>query len=100
MRRRARPGFELDLTETLRRHEDHNHPRKRASATNGKPRRGVPSGPIPRLFTVPEAAAILRVSTRMVRRLIAQNKIAKIHIGRAVRIREEALRALIEECDV
>jgi excisionase family DNA binding protein len=51
------------------------------------------------LYTVPEAAAVLRVSTRMVRRLIAQQKIATIHIGRAVRIREEALRALIEESE-
>ena len=52
--------------------------------------------PIPWLYTVPEAAAVLRLSVRTVRRLIAQQKIPTIHIGRAVRIREEALRAFIE----
>ena len=67
-----------------------------ASASNGKPRRGVASGPIPWLYTVPEAADVLRLSVRTVRRLIAQQKISTIHIGRAVRIREEALLAFIE----
>jgi len=67
-----------------------------ASASDGKPRRGVASGPIPWLYTVPEAADVLRLSVRTVRRLIAQQKIPTIHIGRAVRIREEALRAFIE----
>ena len=67
-----------------------------ASASNGKPRRGVASGRMPWLYTVTEAAAVLRLSVRTVRRLIAEQKIATIHIGRAVRIREEALRALIE----
>ena len=52
--------------------------------------------PIPWLYTVPEAAAVLRLSVRTVRRLIAQQQIATIHIGRAVRIHEEALRGLIE----
>ena len=61
-----------------------------------RPRRGVASGRIPWLYTVPEAADVLRLSIRTVRRLIAQQKIPTIHIGRAIRIREEALRALIE----
>jgi excisionase family DNA binding protein len=67
-----------------------------ACASNGKRRRGVASGPIPWLYTVPEVADVLRLSVRAVRRLIAQQKISTIHIGRAVRIREEALLAFIE----
>ena len=67
-----------------------------ASASSGKPRCGVASGPIPWLYTVPEAADVLRLSVRTVRRLIAQQKIPRMQIGRAVRIREEALRAFIE----
>jgi len=39
---------------------------------------------------------VLRLSVRTVRRLIAQQKIRTIHIGRAVRVRQEALRAFIE----
>ena len=97
MRRRARPGFELDLTEAIQStHEDHNRPREQPSTPNEKGWHEVASRPVPRLYTVPEAAGVLRSSVRTVRRLIAEQKIAAIRIGRAVRICEEALRTLIE----
>ena len=97
MRRRARQGFELGLTEALQAaHEDDNYPGSGSPTANRKPRRGIASRPIPCLYTVPEAATVLRLSVRTVRRLIAQKKIASVHIGRAVRVREEALRALID----
>jgi excisionase family DNA binding protein len=100
MHRRARPGFELDLTEAIQStHEDHNRPREQRSS-NEKRRHEVASRPIPQLYTVPEAAGMLRLSVRTVRRLIAEQKIAAIRIGRAVRICEEALRTLIEESDI
>jgi excisionase family DNA binding protein len=99
MHRRARPGFEVDLTEALQSaHEDHNR-REQTPTGTGKPGPGIASRHIPALYTVPETA-VLRLSVRTVRRLIAQQKIAAIHIGRAIRIREETLRALIEGSDI
>lgn len=48
-----------------------------------------------RLFTVAEAAEVLRTSERFPRRLIAERRIRFIRIGRHVRIPESALRELI-----
>jgi|GraSoiStandDraft_16_1057320.scaffolds.fasta_scaffold653047_1 excisionase family DNA binding protein len=53
------------------------------------------SGSLTRLLTADEAAEILNVSLRTVRRLIAQQKLSIVRVGRAVRIRPEALNALI-----
>ena len=47
-----------------------------------------------RLLTADDAAQILNVSLRTVRRLIAQKKLPIVRLGRAVRIRPEALNAL------
>jgi excisionase family DNA binding protein len=51
--------------------------------------------PSPRMLTAHEVADRLHVSLRTVRRLIAQEKLAMIRIGRTVRIAPEALAALI-----
>ncbi len=48
-----------------------------------------------RLFTVAEAAELLRTSERFPRRLIAERRIRFTRIGRHVRIPESALRELI-----
>ena len=48
-----------------------------------------------RLFTVPEAAEVLRTSERFPRRLIAERRIRFTRIGRHVRIPESALREFI-----
>jgi excisionase family DNA binding protein len=56
----------------------------------------VGSSPFPRVFTVTEAAAMLKLSVRSIRRLIGDGKLDVTRIGRAIRIREEILRALIE----
>lgn len=53
--------------------------------------RGMPE----RLFTVAEAAKVLRTSERFPRRLIAERRIRFTRIGRHVRIPESALRELI-----
>jgi excisionase family DNA binding protein len=53
--------------------------------------------PIPRFYTVSEVAAIFRLSIRSVRRLIADQKLSTVRIGRAIRVPEEAVRALIEK---
>lgn len=59
------------------------------------------SSPLPnwlprRLVTVPEAAELLQVSVRQVRRLIADGQLPATHLGRTVRLRPEALAALID----
>ena len=48
-----------------------------------------------RLFTVAEAAEVLRTSERFPRRLIAERRIRFTRIGRHVRIPESALREFI-----
>lgn len=48
------------------------------------------------LLTAAEAAAILRVSLRTVRRLIADGTLPIVRVGHLVRIRPEALAAMIE----
>ena len=50
-----------------------------------------------RLLTAEETAEILNVSLRTVRRLIANKKLPTVRVGRAVRIRPEALGAFIGE---
>jgi excisionase family DNA binding protein len=49
------------------------------------------------LLTLPEVATILRLSVRTVRRLIVDEKLATVRIGRAVRIRTKDLMALLEK---
>lgn len=46
-------------------------------------------------FTVPEVAEILRVPKLHVYRLVREGKLPAIHVGRFVRISEDALRAWI-----
>lgn len=53
--------------------------------------RGMPE----RLFTVAEAAEVLRTSERFPRRLIAERRIRFVRIGRHVRIPESALQEFI-----
>ena len=48
------------------------------------------------LLTAAEAAVTLNLSVRSVRRLIADKRLPIVRIGRAVRIRPEALAALID----
>jgi len=50
-----------------------------------------------RLLTVEEVADLLRLSTRQVRRLIADGRLQAVHLGRAVRVEPGALARLIED---
>ena len=52
-------------------------------------------GGVDPLLTVADVAAVLRLSVRSVRRLIADNKLRVVRIGRAVRVRAEDLRSLL-----
>ena len=49
-----------------------------------------------RLLTVKEVADLLHLSTRQVRRMITQNDIQAVRLGRSVRIRPEALAATLD----
>ncbi len=49
-----------------------------------------------RLLRLDEAAALLRVTPRTVRRLVVANVIGLVHIGRASRVRLSDVRRLIE----
>ena len=48
------------------------------------------------LLTVKEVSAILKLSPRTVRRMIADERLSVVRLGRAVRIRPEVITALIE----
>jgi len=50
-----------------------------------------------RLMTVNEVAELLHLSTRQIRRLIADHRLRKIRVGRSVRISPEALVALLDQ---
>jgi excisionase family DNA binding protein len=45
---------------------------------------------------VPEAAGLLRISERQIRRLIAKQQLEVTRVGRSVRISPEAVAALIK----
>jgi excisionase family DNA binding protein len=59
-----------------------------------------PPGRLPVLLTVGDVARTLKLSVRSVRRLIADQKLSTVRIGRAVRVREDVLMALIEGGDI
>jgi excisionase family DNA binding protein len=56
-----------------------------------------PGALVPRvgLLTVADVAELLQLSSRTIRRLIADRKLAVVRIGRAVRVRAEAVEALL-----
>ena len=69
-------------------HQQTNEPMSReevASHIAGRSRFGLPA--IDPLITVGEAATILHVSTRTIRRLIERGKLQAVRVGRSVRIR-------------
>ena len=52
--------------------------------------------PSPKLHLIDEVAAILRVSTKTVRRLIARRELAACRLGRSVRVHPDDLAAYID----
>jgi excisionase family DNA binding protein len=61
---------------------------------------GTPVAQLEPLLTVDEVADHLRLSSRTIRRLIAAKKLAVVRIGRAVRVRAEAVEALVSGQEV
>ena len=55
----------------------------------------IPAGPVERLLTVAEVAAVLGTTARFPRRLIAERRVTFVHVGRHVRIPESGLREFI-----
>jgi excisionase family DNA binding protein len=47
------------------------------------------------LLTVPEVAALLRLSPRSIRRLIDDGRLPIVRLGRAIRIRPQDVEALV-----
>jgi excisionase family DNA binding protein len=59
-------------------------------------KQSLPSWVPPRLLTVAEAAEIIHISARQLRRMINQGTVSVIYFGRAVRIRPETIAELLE----
>ncbi|WP_460452501.1 helix-turn-helix domain-containing protein [Alsobacter sp. SYSU BS001988] len=55
-------------------------------------------GDLARLLTVEDAAAMLQVDPRTIRRLVQRGELAAIRIGRLVRIEPGALRVFVSNC--
>ncbi|WP_460452379.1 helix-turn-helix domain-containing protein [Alsobacter sp. SYSU BS001988] len=55
-------------------------------------------GDLARLLTVEDAAAMLRVDPRTIRRRIKSGELSAIYIGRLVRIDADALRVFVSNC--
>jgi len=53
-------------------------------------------GGVERLLTAADVAEILRLSVRTVRRLIDEDKLPIVRIGRRVRVRPEDLRSFLD----
>lgn len=68
---------------------------KRETSANTPPPLAAPEP----LLTVDETAAILRLSTRQIRRLIASGALTVVRIGKSVRVRPEDLRRLLTSAD-
>jgi len=58
--------------------------------------RELPRSPRAPLLTAAEVGEILHISLRSVRRLVKDGKLPIVRVGRLVRIRPEALAALID----
>lgn len=65
------------------------------SAIPAEPPSGLAPWIRPRLHTVEEAAEVLRLSERQLRRLIAGGRLRSCRIGRAVRVLPEAIAELV-----
>src|SRR5262245_29996237 len=73
----------------------HDRAQIRAALRSGPPEC---SSPVSRLMTVAETAAFLSVSTKTVRRLIAQGALDYVKIGRSIRLRREVIEGYISAC--
>jgi len=56
----------------------------------------MPAAQLEPLLTVDDVAKVLRLSLRTIRRLIAEGKLPVVRIGRAIRIRPQAVEAFLE----
>jgi excisionase family DNA binding protein len=73
----------------------HDRAQNRAALRSGPAECSSPASP---LMTVAEAAAFLSVSTKTVRRLIAQGALGYVKIGRSIRLRREVIDRYISDC--
>jgi excisionase family DNA binding protein len=50
----------------------------------------------PRLLTIPEFAAALRIKPSCVRRWFSESRVTRVHIGRLVRIPESEIERIVQ----
>ncbi|MDA8061599.1 MAG: helix-turn-helix domain-containing protein [Actinomycetota bacterium] len=55
------------------------------------------TGTVPRLLTIDQLAEQLGITTRHVRRLIAERRVPYVKVGRLVRFDEEEIKAWLDE---
>jgi excisionase family DNA binding protein len=55
--------------------------------------------PFPLLLTVAQTAKLLNIGCTKVRMLMSSGALAKVHIGRSVRIPAAALQAWLQQCE-
>ena len=108
--RRRRPKQSLDPTQSLfeQRSEDCSRDPTPTRPADADPGIAIdarsPQGPNPnadgdgmrQLLTVPQAAAALNVSVRTCWRLIAAGELARVNIGRCVRVNKRSVQQLIK----
>src|SRR6516164_8772160 len=73
----------------------HDRAQIRAALRSGPAECSSPASP---LMTVAEAAAFLSLSTKTVRRLIAQGALGYVKIGRSIRVCREVIERYISDC--
>src|SRR5262249_1980672 len=57
----------------------------------------VSCAPLATLMTISETAAILRLATRSIRRMIERGELKAVRVGRSIRIRQQDIREIISE---
>ena len=68
-----------------------NRPRESRALDRGAPLVSSDETISQHFLTIPDVAHLLHVSTRTVRRMVADGRLAAIHIGRTVRVRPEEI---------
>ena len=98
LHRPVSPNSEPEWPDVKQRVQDEHHTRRAKSGIpRAKPELVAPLPSFPQLLTVPEVAKILRLSPRTVWRLIRDERLPAVRIGRSVRVHPDAVAALIKQ---
>ena len=78
--------------------ERHNGPLRSVRTSPGTVSLPDPVSPAPPLLCVEDAAVVLKVSSKTIRRLVARGDLRAVRIGRSVRIPSSEIDRLISAC--